>query len=213
MMTDSLVRRYLIAKRTVIDAGFGSEVGWQAAAADVAVTVRSFTEQAAWVIMSAGMSEMVVRERFPSVACAFHGFDVERIIRDATCRRAALEAFGHERKVDAIFTVASWAHELGDAQVRHLVEIRDEPTLTALPFIGPATVRHLLKNLGAPVAKPDRHLLRVAAACDRAVDGLCAEIAEALGEPIGVVDIVLWRWASLHVRGCRQPCDGLPHQI
>jgi hypothetical protein len=93
--------------------------------------------------------------------------------------------------------------------------LRDpEPFLRSLPYIGPVTWRHLAKNLGAPVAKADRHLVRLAAATGRRdVDGMCAEISDWVGEPVAVVDIVLWRWAVLHATACGQPCLGRPHSL
>jgi len=38
------------------------------------------------------------------------------------------------------------------------------PTLRSFPYIGGVTAFHLAKNLGADLAKPDRHLSRLAAA-------------------------------------------------
>ncbi len=56
------------------------------------------------------------------------------------------------------------------------------------------TWRHLAKNLGMPVAKADRRLVRLAAAAGRdCVDVLCEEISAWLGEPVAVVDVVLWQ--------------------
>ena len=72
-----------------------------------------------------------------------------------------------------------------------------EGFLRALPYIGPVTWRHLAKNLGARVAKADRHLVRPAAATDRPnVDTLCDEIPGWLGKPVAVVDVVLRRGRS-----------------
>jgi hypothetical protein len=80
-----------------------------------------------------------------------------------------------------------------------------------LPYVGPVTWRHLAKNLGAPVAKTDRHLVRLAAGRP-SVDVMCDEIGRWLGEPVAVVDIVLWRWSVPHAQDCREPRDGLPHR-
>jgi len=119
LSSDRLVRAYLTAKRHVLDGGYGDEIAWQHAAGDIPLTAARFTEEAAWVVLSAGMRESVVR---------------------------------------SVFT-------------------------------------------------------RLAAAAGRdSVDGMCEEIGQWLGEPVAVVDIVLWRWSVLHARNCREPCDGLPHR-
>ena len=47
-------------------------------------------------------------------------------------------------------------------------------------------------------AKPDRHLVRIAGALGaRSVDHLCRPLAEFSGDPVSVVDLVLWRFATL----------------
>lgn len=210
---EAISRQYLVAKRAVVDAGFASEIGWQTMAASSAVTARSFVVEATWVVMSAGLSERAVRHRFPLVSSALFDFDLARMVGEPSCREAALAAFAHKRKVDAILAIAAWAHAVGDDVISDVIGLRDESTLMELPYIGPATVRHLLKNLGAPVAKPDRHLVRFASRCGWPVDELCDAIARRLSEPIAVVDIVLWRWSALHATECRDECDGLPHHL
>jgi hypothetical protein len=57
---------------------------------------------------------------------------------------------------------------------------------------------HLAKNLGLPVAKPDRHLVRIAGAAGYPnVDALCKDISEITQHPPSVVDVVLWRFATI----------------
>ena len=197
----------------MLEAGHATEIAWQARAGEVRLTVTAFVREAAWVVLSAGMSEAVVRARFPALERALHSFHPERIEADRLgARAAALAVFGHERKVDAILSIAATARDLGDAELRARLARNPEGFLRALPYIGPITWRHLAKNLGAPVAKADRHLVRLAAATGRPdVDTLCDEISGWLGEPVAVVDIVLWRWAVVHAAACSVPCDGLPH--
>jgi hypothetical protein len=80
-----------------------------------------------------------------------------------------------------------------------------------MPYIGPVTWRHLAKNVGVAVAKPDRHLVRLSIALGRSsVDELCHEIAELVADPVSVVDVVLWRW-SVEKAGKRSR-DGLAEE-
>ncbi len=211
--TEELVRRYLTAKRIVIDAGYAAEIFWQTGTSISKVTSRTFLREAAWVILSAGMRESVVRDRFPALTAALHNFDPAAIARDPEVRISALDVFRHKRKIDAILAIAALAHRLGTRGIRRALVNDSDRLLRHLPYMGPATSRHLAKNLGVPVAKPDRHLVRLADVAGRAdPDHLCAEIARWLGDPIPVVDIVLWRWATLHQGRCTaQSCDGLPH--
>lgn len=213
LSTEALVRRYLWAKRHVIESGYGAEAVWQAERRPLQVTTSVFLREATWVILSAGMSERVVRRRFESIRRVLWDFDVSAVVQDRSVRERALAVFAHERKIDAIMEVAAVANSLGDEGLRRVLTKGAEEFLGRLPYMGPATTRHLAKNLGWPVAKPDRHLVRLAARAGRPdPDTLCGEISVWLGDPVHVVDVVLWRWCVLHERRCRSDgCDGLPH--
>lgn len=206
--TDELVRAYLSAKREVIERGFDGEIAWQARMDARDVTCQSFVRESAWVILCAGMREAVIRSRFAELAYVFHDFDPASMVQKAsTMRPAALGVFGHERKIEAILAVAEIVDGLGLAGLRKSLE-DVEGFLVSLPYVGPITWRHLAKNLGYSVAKADRHLARLATAWNReSVDILCSEISCWLGEPVPVVDVVLWRWSVLHRDSCRTRCE------
>lgn len=209
--THSLVRGYLAAKRAVLAHGHIDEVIWQAEVATFPVTAARFTREAAWVVLNAGMRESVVRGLFGRLATALFEFDPTRIVENPSkARDGALLVFAHRRKIEAIIQIAEIADSFGTHRLRQ--KLRDpEPFLRALPYIGPITWRHLAKNLGADVAKHDRHLVRLSAATGRtSVDEVCAEIAEWTGDPISVVDVVLWRWALIHAQACGRACEGVP---
>jgi hypothetical protein len=78
-------------------------------------------------------------------------------------------------------------------------DILSDPTSTLrqFPFIGPITVWHLAKNLGFDTIKPDRHLVRIARhfGFDHP-DAFCASIARVTGDPVKVVDLVVWRFLA-----------------
>ena len=60
------------------------------------------------------------------------------------------------------------------------------------------TAYHLAKNIGLPVAKPNRHLIRIAQMEKYSdVQTLCGDISKLSGDSIPVVDIVLWRYATI----------------
>lgn len=55
-----------------------------------------------------------------------------------------------------------------------------------------------MKNLGIQVAKPDRHLVRIAQNYGfNDVQKFCSSISEKTNDPVSVVDLVLWRYATL----------------
>jgi hypothetical protein len=79
--------------------------------------------------------------------------------------------------------------------LHHKIKADALSILETLPFIGSITKFHLAKNLGLEVAKPDRHLVRLA---DRFgykdVQTMCRDIFEFCGDKIAVADLVLWRF-------------------
>lgn len=210
LSTEELARSYLTAKRSVVECGYTGEIAWQAKSTGP-VTPQRLLREAAWVILCSGMKESVVSRLFPAMGDRLWDFDPELIASAGEdARSAALSIFRHEGKVDSILRIAERVRALDASELE--ARLRDpEAFLMDLPYIGPITWRHLAKNLGAPVAKADRHLSRLTDTVGRAsVDDLCAEISSWLGDPVPVVDIVLWRWSVLHAVVCERTCRGIP---
>jgi len=79
--------------------------------------------------------------------------------------------------------------------------------LKSLPWIGDITKYHLARNLGLDVAKPDRHLMRLAKIFKYDdVQKMCQDVAERSKDRIGTVDVVLWRYCNL-VPSCFEKAD------
>ncbi|MCA9607401.1 MAG: hypothetical protein KC619_17465 [Myxococcales bacterium] len=196
-----LAAAYLTAKRTVLDAGFEAEVAWQEYACHAPLSEARFLSEAAWVVLNAGMREAVVRQLFPQIAAAFDGF-VNATAAAAAARNGgreiALGVFGHPGKIDAIVSIVDHVAEHGLDEVLGRLATDGVEALQCFPYLGPATSLHLAKNLGYDVAKPDRHLTRIAQACGYSdPQVLCRDVFEFLGEPVPVVDLVFWRFATL----------------
>lgn len=195
-----LASAYMTAKETVIESGFADEIDWQHDLLLDDVTEGSFLREAAWVILSAGMRESVIRNKFDLVSSAFRNWaSAEQIVvHKRECRRKAMAVFANERKIDSIIKVAKEVAEKGFAEIRSLLEVDGTRYIERLPFMGPATSFHLAKNLGLAVVKPDRHLVRVAKKAGYpSPDALCREIAKVVGDKIAVVDLVIWRYATI----------------
>jgi hypothetical protein len=194
-----LARAYLLAKRQVIACGFEDEIAWQEAACFNNVTPTVFVREAAWVVLCAGMREAVVRERFDQLGSAFELWNPESIAYNAKrCRHRGLRIFNHAAKLNAIVEIAGEVARKGVEPLLRGVGTEGPSFLTKLPYIGGVTCFHLAKNLGFATAKPDRHLQRIAAALG--YDGaqeLCEAIADVLAEPVQVVDVVMWRFATI----------------
>ena len=192
-----LASDYIRRKRAVVDAGFDWEIRWQSAKVrrpPSQITAASLLKEHAWVVLNTGMAESVVRAVFPRFALALHDFRPDAILIDPLA--SSLEArsvFNHERKVDAIVDAAIMLDQMNPVELVDRVNRDTEAFLRGLPYIGPVTWRHLAKNLGHNIAKPDRHLTRLARAAGLPVEEMCNQISAQVGDCIAVVDIVLWR--------------------
>jgi hypothetical protein len=199
----SLRHAYYLAKARVTEAGHWREVAWQRDCSSVPLTESRFLCESAWVVLCSGFREAVVRKHFPAVSEAFHNWeDATVIAHDADrCFARACKVFGHRGKIRALIDIAQHVSEHGFSDVMNRARERGAASFCCLPYIGPATSLHLAKNLGLDVAKPDRHLLRIAAIVGfSSPEELCRTISRETGDPTAVVDIVLWRFATIEKR-------------
>ena len=197
---EHLALAYLIAKERVIHAGFADEIDWQQQVSLEAIDEHTFLRESAWVILCTGFRESILRRRFSAISHAFLGWRSADLIvsHRQKCRRSAMEVFRNERKIDAILAGAERVALLGFDRVREKIESHGVEFLQEFPFIGPVTACHLAKNIGVSIVKPDRHLVRVAlkAGYDSPAQ-MCQAISEVVGDPLAVIDIVIWRTATL----------------
>jgi len=197
---ENLVSRYLTAKEVVVQSGYAREIDWQEQRRLENVTESSFLLECAWVILNSGMRESVVRQRFPLVTRAFLNWSSasEILGQQQACRRRAIAAFGHIPKIDAIVRTAGMLVENGIDKIKRRIKVVGVPALLQFPFIGPVTAWHLAKNIGLDVAKPDRHLCRISEIAGfSSPSEMCKLIARHVGDRLSVVDVVLWRFATL----------------
>ena len=195
-----LVETYLIAKEEVIQRGYAEEVDWQDQLCFSRITETDFLREAAWVILSSGMREAVVRKKFVGVTAAFRHWESAQDIveNNSECQNNALKVFAHPRKISAILSVAERVHEHGYPKIYDHIRDNGVDYLQQFDFIGPVTRYHLAKNIGLDVVKPDRHLVRVAEAASYAdPHALCEAIANETGDKLSVIDIVIWRFATV----------------
>jgi hypothetical protein len=198
-----IAKAYYVAKQALLRQGYAEELDWQCSLSIGDLKEQEFLREAAWVILSSGMSETVIRSKFDDISRAFFDWTSAKVIatnaRD--CKERAFCHFGHSSKLDAIVDIACHVENAGFAAVVERVIDRGVDYLRQFAFLGPATSYHLAKNIGLPVAKPDRHLTRIASALGyQCVQQLCADIASATEETIPMIDIVLWRFSAEHPR-------------
>ncbi|OPX61892.1 hypothetical protein [Methanoregula sp. PtaB.Bin085] len=199
-MDNSLMLKYAFAKTIVQDEGFQDEISWQSTLCFNDLNETTFLREIAWVILTCGMKESIIRNRFEDISrCFFQWSSAQKILSNREkCQRSALKIFNNEQKIAAILYAADQINNIGFKTIKRKIQSNPITFLQTFDYIGPVTVYHLAKNIGLPVAKPDRHLVRIATQENYPdVQSFCGDISRMSGDPIPVVDIVFWRFATI----------------
>jgi len=191
---------YMFAHAHVSACGFTQEIEWQNSLSLERLAEDSFLREYAWVVLASGMRESVVRSKFPEIASCFYDWEsAERISNNAdACVQAALCVFRHEQKLRAVTSTAGLIASRGFSNFKEQLDTEPFETLRGLSYIGPVTQYHLAKNVGLDVAKPDRHLVRIAHLFGySSVQDFCRSVGNETDTKVAVVDLVFWRFATL----------------
>jgi hypothetical protein len=190
---------YSAASLYMHDAGLTSEIEWQRNSSFEHFSESDLLQESAWVILCSGFRESIVRKHFDHISLCFCDWEsAQSIAANANaCRISAHSVFRNGAKLDAIVSVAETIVKTGFEEFKKSILLDPLAKLQSLPFIGPVTALHLVKNLGLDVAKPDRHLVRIASQFGfHDAYQLCAAIGDRIGESAKVVDLILWRYAA-----------------
>ena len=190
---------FAMASAYVELAGLQSEVEWQGSVSTDGFTESDLLREAAWVILCSGFRESVVRRRFDYISLCFCDWEsaAEILKVSSVCLGSAERGFHNVAKLNAILGVAELVDRVGFASLKKDVIADPITTLRRLPFIGPTTVWHLAKNLGYDVAKPDRHLARIAKQLGFSdAFHFCGALALESGKQTRVIDLIVWRYLA-----------------
>lgn len=193
----ALLDHYSTAKNWINGSPYLHELRWQESLVFEDLEESSFLREYAWVVLNSGFKEAVIRKHFDYISLCFCDWESAKEIssRGSICVETAFSAFRNRPKLQAIEFTASLIAQVGFKQFS--LSLQDNPALALqkLPYIGEVTCLHLAKNIGADVAKPDRHLVRLAARFGYdSVWSMCNDISVAVGDRISVTDLVLWRF-------------------
>lgn len=197
---EHLAHGYLFAKSYVIQKGFACEIDWQADLNIESLTKEKFLKEASWVILSSGMNEKVIQKVFLKIKEIMYDFTSIELINNSkeACFEKITTIFNHPGKINAIFTVAEYLSCNSLESIINQVKTNGIFFLQTFPYLGTATSYHLAKNLGLNVAKPDRHLIRISSLLGfNDPNDLCCNLSYILSEKVSVIDLVLWRYATL----------------
>jgi len=145
-------------------------------------------------VLSSGLSEKVVKIVFDKLTPIFNYWKSPiDIIRNKNF------IFNNPLKIKAILEMAKYLAKTSYSKIKGAINEQGINFLMSFKFLGPATAYHLAKNLGIDYAKPDRHLTRIADLFGFSCPNkFCESIAIVTGEKKSVVDIILWRYATLN---------------
>ena len=195
-----LIESYFTARESIIHHGFAAEIDWQESRKFETLRESEFLREAAWVVLSAGMREKIVRNCFSAISSAFLEWgEAEKIVRkQSKCKAKAAEVFNHPGKIHAIASICETVAAEGFEKIHEKIRLDGIDFLQTLSYIGPITRYHLAKNIGIDVVKPDRHLTRISkVARFPSPKEFCQVIVDATGERLSVVDLVIWRYATI----------------
>ncbi len=148
------------------------------------IDAEAMARELIFVIANSGMKNTVARTIY------------QRVMGALEAGQDPSSAFGHAGKAAAMAMI--WRER--ERLFHELATLTDADIADwcgRLPFIGAITRWHASKNLGADVAKPDRWLERVATLSNETVTQLCTRLAQATGDRVATVDLVIW-WAMAH---------------
>ncbi len=180
--------RYQEVRAAIIEAGYADEIAW-AEGVKAPENAEDFAGEAIWVILCSGMKEQIARKISTKVWGAIKAGEPVRSV------------FGHDGKAAAIDII--WRDREKLFYSFNLANDKVE-WCSRLPWIGKITKWHLAKNYGVDCAKPDVHLERLAKHYGTTTPALCSKLAEASGDRIATVDVVIWRACNLGIIKTRQ---------
>jgi hypothetical protein len=163
----------------VVNAGYQGEVDWcEHRPMPENIDAETFLSEYAWVVLHSGMRTAVadkIFERYKAEGTSIIGH---------AGKRAAIEF------ITSIINDVLWSFKHATDKLEYL---------DSLPWIGPVTRYHLARNLGVDIAKPDRHLVRIATLLgfNGDVQAFCAAIQPFTTDRLGTIDLIFWRFAVL----------------
>lgn len=197
---EDLATFYFETKHFVRSAGYEDEWIWQNSLDFRNFTETDFLRESAWVILCSGFKEMVVRKIFNYISLCFCDWESAEEIVNAkeACKETAISRINHSKKINAIIDLAQKIYNEGFENLKNRIVRNPLEELIKLPYIGEVTVFHLAKNLGFNIAKPDRHLVRMAESFGFSnVQSFIKKIADLSNDPLSLVDLILWRFSTL----------------
>lgn len=201
MKNKKAVLYYYKAKSYVYEQGYYFETFYYEQIKPEKISHSEFYREYTWVVLSSGMSEKVILSVFSKIAFLFKEWvDIDYILKNKEqIRNQALRLFNNKQKIDAIISMADYLRNTTVLSEIVQIEKYGIEYLMRFKFLGPATAYHFAKNLGLNVMKPDRHLVRISNLFGYTdPHSFCDNISLITGERKALIDLILWRYATLN---------------
>lgn len=200
-MTDSdITEFYLQAKDLIITKGFEGECSYYCEFSPKHVTESIFLSEYAWVVLNSGFKESIIRKKFNYISLCFYDWEsADKVLQSSeSCIELAMASFGNHRKLNGIVQGIDMYNQKGGLKwLQSILNSELYVELELLPYVGKITSKHLAKNLGVSLVKPDRHLFNFSNRLNRDLDSLCNVISSRTGDSLKYIDTVLWRYFAL----------------
>ena len=189
-----IITFYKKAKKIIIEKGYQKEIEIVENRKYEDITPSKFFDEYLFVVLNSGMKNQIAEKIYKKYWEIAQGFKTQQLLN-------GLSAIKHEGKHAAIERAIHNCIEWYDSLDMCKTDTDKISYLETLPWIGQITKYHLARNLGIDCAKPDRHLQRVAKYFGYTdVQQMCKELSNFIGERIGTIDIVLWRYCNIFPR-------------
>lgn len=176
------VKTYLELKEKIIELGFEEEISWAESVKDCKSAL-DFAREHSFVVCNSGLkAQIAVKIFYKCWQALINDIPIDDSIFRNKPKRAAMQLVFDDR--ERLFQ----EYNAADDKLAYL---------ETLPYIGAIIKYHLAKNLGMDFCKPDRHLVRIAKNYETTPEAMCQSLADATGDRIGTVDLVIWRAANL----------------
>lgn len=200
---DELIEYYFDAKKCIINSIYYTEVNWQFGRDYFYLSEHEFLKEYSWVVLNSGFRERIVRKYFDYISLCFCDWECAKSIVDnqEACVASASFVFNNPRKLRSIVNLSNIVLQTGFDVLKLKIRLNPLHTLQSLPFIGKITAFHLAKNIGLNVAKPDRHMSRLSSSFGYDdTQEMCKYIHSIVGDPVPVIDLILWRYQEISSR-------------
>lgn len=156
--------------------------------------LKGFLENYLHVIFVSGFRNSVVEEHFDTIVKKFHNLDLDRIVAMESIDAKTLP-IRNQRKADAFLKGCKLIHAEGWEAFKQRMRKDGRVVLTELPYMGPATSRHLATAIGLEdTEKPDTWMKQCAAACSATVEEMVTFLSREHELTRQQVDAYLWQY-------------------